>query len=662
MRLKQTILEHCNDGITSIDQIRHILTSLGMKSSDVECLIVSSGALSNGQLDVEKFLASLDNGVGSSQKASGECRFRIFHINDCYLLDNFPALKTCIDKMSEGLPKSNVLTTLAGDFLAPSLLSSIDHGHGMVDVMNSIPIDAVCFGNHECDVPHQALLSRIKEYKGKWLNSNMRSFNETEPIPPGALPDNHVIQLEGGRSVALIGLCCGGGKSASLYREGAFGGHAAKITPVLDAVDDAIARARAAYPNVDCVIPLTHQDMPDDVKMCECDIPAVLGGHDHGVFNEVHNGTLLIKAGEDAFKVAVIDIVWAADAPASPAPPTSVSVELVQLSQPRRHKGPPMELKYEPDPKVLQLVKKWQQPAEDLKSAVLARMPPGKYSSVGVRKGENSMATLICNALEDVSDCDGAIINAGGVRGNKSYDDGLIGFADINAECPFPSANIVVQIEGAALSAGIAHSRQPWKGGAGGRGEAGASGDALHCDDKMKVDPDTLAVLEVDGKPLIPDKIYDILIDSYLMQSNPVFKEYSDKYPERIPPDDSGQPALPLLVQYFCDKIWLDLIDLKGDGQVDLAAIDHFFDQADTDKSGDIDEDKLLAVLRERTNNCPGVARVIASQCISFADTNKNGKVSKAELQVFFQAEIKEHMHPEHKHKHDHPDNQVPHI
>ena len=88
----------------------------------------------------------------------------------------------------------------------------------------------------------------------------MRSFNESEPLPPGALPDNHLIQLDGGRSVALLGLCCGGGKSASLYREGAFNGHAAKITPVLDAVDDAVARAKSAYPKVDCVISLELHD------------------------------------------------------------------------------------------------------------------------------------------------------------------------------------------------------------------------------------------------------------------------------------------------------------------------------------------------------------------------------------------------------------------
>ena len=66
-----------------------------------------------------------------------ECRLRIFHVNDVYLLDNFPALKACIEDMRQGCP--NVLTTLAGDFLAPSLLSSIDNGRERPWLEPSLP-------------------------------------------------------------------------------------------------------------------------------------------------------------------------------------------------------------------------------------------------------------------------------------------------------------------------------------------------------------------------------------------------------------------------------------------------------------------------------------------------------------------------------------------
>lgn len=85
--------------------------------------------------------------------------------------------------------------------------------------MNDVPVDAVCFGNHECDVPHEALVDRINEFTGIWLNSNMPTFTPRTPA-------HKLIILEGGRSVALIGLNIGGGDNAALYRKGAFNGHA----------------------------------------------------------------------------------------------------------------------------------------------------------------------------------------------------------------------------------------------------------------------------------------------------------------------------------------------------------------------------------------------------------------------------------------------------
>ena len=293
-----------------------------------------------------------------------ECRLRIFHVNDVYSLDNLPLLRSCIKAMSEG---TNVLTTLGGDFVAPSLLSSIDHGHGMVAVMNATPIDAVCFGNHESDIPFLSLVQRVQEFNGVWLNSNMPSLSE-ESAFEGKLADHHLVKLAEGRSVALIGLLCGGGKDAALYRKDAFNGHANKITPVLEAVEDAVARTQHAYPEADCIVPMTHQNMPDDIELAKRDFffPVILGGHDHGVFNEEHNGTHIVKAGADAFNVAVVDLLWAAGTPAQSAP--TVSVQMIPLTS--------VEQGFAADPELQECVKTHQRPAEELKPSCPVRFTP----------------------------------------------------------------------------------------------------------------------------------------------------------------------------------------------------------------------------------------------------------------------------------------------
>ena len=578
-----------------------------------------------------------------SKEPLGECRLRVFHVNDVYTLENFPLLRSCIDALSDGIDAANVLVTLGGDFLAPSLLSSVDHGRGVVAVMNSLPVHAVCFGNHECDIPFLSMCQRVQEFKGVWLNSNIPTFSEEPGL--GSLVDNHVIKLAGGRSVALLGLLCGGGKDASLYRKGAFNGHAAKIVPVLEAVDDAVTRVRRVHPHVDCIIPLTHQELRDDVEMANRghNFPVILGGHDHHVVNELHNNTHIVKAGSDLFNVAVVDLVWAEGTPARSAP-TSVSIQLVPLATPPKYKGPPLELVYKADPAVLEEVQKRQRPAEELKEATLAVYPAdGSLTSVGVRLGERSMATLICTALRDVAGGDGALINAGSIRGNKTYSDGKVRFADLNAECPYPSSQIVVNIPGAILFEAIAESRAPWRGVVSATqrvdSEPGTSRDALHCDDNMKVDPNTSMVFQVAGQPFDPDRVYHIVIDSFIMRTNVVFKRFAEAHPDAIPSDESGQPALPMLVRYFCNRIWANLCDVNGDGTVEMHEVDEFFDEADTDGNGEIDLDELMVAMSFRLGDLD-VSRILAEQCISFADADKNGTISKSELRAFIESEI----------------------
>jgi 2',3'-cyclic-nucleotide 2'-phosphodiesterase (5'-nucleotidase family) len=62
------------------------------------------------------------------------------------------------------------------------------------------------------------------------------------------------------------------------------------------------------------------------------------------------------------------------------------------------------------------------------------------------------MATLLATAMRDVVGADAAFMNSGGVRAKRVYTDGTITYADLNAECPFPSSNVVIKVVGAAMS------------------------------------------------------------------------------------------------------------------------------------------------------------------------------------------------------------------
>ena len=157
---------------------------------------------------------------------STSCHFRIIHINDVYILGNLPSLATLIREKSK--EPDCTIAVLAGDFVAPSLLSALDMGFGMVDTLLQVGIRYVCFGNHEDDIPADSLAKRIEEFKAKggvWLNTNMPDF-------PVELPEYSILEVSAEaqkRRVALLGLLCG---EPSIYLNGAFSGACASLKPV----------------------------------------------------------------------------------------------------------------------------------------------------------------------------------------------------------------------------------------------------------------------------------------------------------------------------------------------------------------------------------------------------------------------------------------------
>jgi 2',3'-cyclic-nucleotide 2'-phosphodiesterase (5'-nucleotidase family) len=172
-------------------------------------------------------------------------------INDVYELTHLPHLAAC--KRIESTHHTTV-ALLAGDVVAPSLLSSIDHGAGMVDCLNAAGIDYVCLGNHESDIPFHSLNMRLTESTFTWLNSNMPEM----PLEPGVplMPDRAVLTVSSTdgshtRRIALPGLC---GDDRTVLKPGAFGGCA--IQPLQDTAHTLYTQLR---PGLDAVVPMTHQ-------------------------------------------------------------------------------------------------------------------------------------------------------------------------------------------------------------------------------------------------------------------------------------------------------------------------------------------------------------------------------------------------------------------
>ena len=365
---------------------------------------------------------------------------RIVSMNDVYTLSNFPRMKNLLRRQATVGPADAMLVIVAGDFLAPSLLSSLDGGRGIVECMNDLGVTHVVLGNHEDDVPTPELRERLRELKAVCLGTNVRGFEPALPVS-----DEVVVGGNGSRNVrvGLVGVVM---SDPTVYRDAPFGG-----AHLLPADESAMAEAArlARDRGCACVVPVTHQPVDEDRTLARAwqapPLPVIVGGHEHVVILEKEAGAWIVKAGSDAKGAAVIDLAWP-DRPGTPdAPSVSVRIEPVDG--------------YEEDAELRARVDRHMVKVHALESAPLMTLGPDEeVSSEGIRARQTSMGTLVCSRLRDALGAEACLFNAGGIRACRSYH-GRVTYGDLKQEVPFDNEIVVVRMPGRVVREAVAASR-----------------------------------------------------------------------------------------------------------------------------------------------------------------------------------------------------------
>lgn len=579
------------------------------------------GGSTAAALQQEPMLGVVRGGVG------GACRLRILQWNDVYELDNYPRFATARKRLAVAAHKT--IAVMAGDFLMPSLLSSLDHGRGVVDAMNAAGFDYCCFGNHEDDVPHHEMLKRVAESRFAWVNSNVPGFDLQEHggaqpwMVDGRLPEHVEFDVRGGgqrRSVALLGLCTPDGDQYQNRRP--FGG--ATMEPIIPSAERMLARKEVAA--CDLVIPLTHQYMPEEDRFQEHfqrRFPLVLGGHDHSEILSTVEGSTVVKTGCDGAKIGVIDICW----PDAQSDMIEVSIELAYAAD------------FEPDPIVQGIVNKHKAVLPELEHAVLCRTPPDIHlSSKAIRLRQTTVGALLCSCVRDGLGADCALINAGAIRGDRDYGaEHKLTYGDLKRELPLDSLCCVVPLPGRVLADLVLYSRR-----FAARGVPTAKGCFLQLCDALRTAPMEMARLtHVNGKCLVPDRVYRCAV-LYLTAVHGLdgLTPMTDhlKAAGTTVVEDICRPMKSVVVSVFTRQVWANLIE------------EFRFDELDTSGDGHIERSELEAALarrwerRQREKAAPKKGEVATSPAIvgrlaldnlfACADLDHDGKISRRE---FFQ-------------------------
>ncbi|MEO6774556.1 MAG: 5'-nucleotidase C-terminal domain-containing protein [Kofleriaceae bacterium] len=449
-------------------------------------------------------------------------RLRILSINDIYVLDHLPRLATLL--RAHVLPAPDVtISIIAGDFVGPSLLSSLDAGRGMVDCLNALGIDYAILGNHEDDISPAELHARVAEFRGAWLSTNVDFDPE--------MPRDAIVRV-GDHAVGLVGVVV---TDLAVYRSTPFGG--ATLRP---ARADALAAAgELRARGCSTVIAITHQDLADDRLLARTHaFPLIVGGHEHVPCTEDVEGTWIVKAGSDGVAAIVSDLTFGET--------LTTTVTRVAVDG------------YPEDAEMRARVDRHMAKVHEIADAVLVEVAAGEeLSSVGTRVGQTTMGTLLCARLRDAMHADLAVLNGGAIRANRAYPERFT-YGDLEAEVPFDNEVVVVALPGAVLEAAVAASRAH---------APVESGGFL----QSSADPVTLD----------PARTYRVALVRNVfvgMDHNEPLIQFALDHPEAIPPAGTGRDIKHLLAESFAVELWsklggFDQIDLNHDGTIDEAEV-----------------------------------------------------------------------------------------
>ena len=92
-------------------------------------------------------------------------------IHETRSVGGFANIATLVKKEKASNP--HTLYVDAGDYFTGPYISSLTKGEAVIDVLNTLPLDATCIGNHEFDHGWENVPAQFKKAKFPILNGNI---------------------------------------------------------------------------------------------------------------------------------------------------------------------------------------------------------------------------------------------------------------------------------------------------------------------------------------------------------------------------------------------------------------------------------------------------------------------------------------------------------
>lgn len=427
-----------------------------------------------------------------------EVRITLLQINDVYTLDpvdggrrgGFARLATLVQRIRRESPAT--LFVLSGDTLSPSVASAVLQGAQMIAGLNAVGLDLATFGNHEFDFGPAVLAERMRESQFTWVSSNVLDRRTGRPLG-GAQPEL-LLTLNGVR-IGVLGLTTP--ESAVTSSPG----------PDVE-IQEPSGAARAVSGELrrrgaQLIVAVTHQDVAADRAMAAApgvDVDVVLGGHEHEPRVAEEGKTLITKAGSDARYLVQVDLWYGSDG---------------RLRE-RSWTFHEVSARIPPDPRVAALVAAHAERLGRELDVVVGRTEVPLEARRGrLRTEESNLGSFVADAMRARMRADVALINGGGIRGDRVVPPGPLTRRDLAGLLPFGNVVMVLEVTGRALQAALEQGLA--------LREREGGGFLQVAGLRMRFDParppgQRVVAVAVGGAPLDPERRYTAAVADYVVR------------------------------------------------------------------------------------------------------------------------------------------------
>ena len=335
---------------------------------------------------------------------------------------------------SEKFFNENVLYVHAGDTISPSLLSSIDNGAHVIDLLNTYPPDVFVPGNHEFDfgpdVFEDLILNKLDSVI---VGANIRDGNGRRV---DGITDAQIFDI-GGVKVGVYGLLSPDTDVKSSP------GPNYIFLPLIETSNKTVDALKEA--GADIVVALTHTALSEDYAlMKDGGMDILITGDDHDLNIQYNGDVVLVETREEGDYLVAIDL----------------KVSITERDGRKRVRWWPNfrildSANFDPDGETARK-----------EEVYLARLDEEFGRSIGttntaldtrrasVRTQETAFGNLITDAMREYVDADVGLTNGGGIRANKEYPAFTqLTRKDIFSELPFGNKVIKLEVSGADLLA-----------------------------------------------------------------------------------------------------------------------------------------------------------------------------------------------------------------